>query len=79
MHDNLYNVGSEDEVSIKLLAEIIKDVIGYQQKIIWDSSFPNGIPKKKLDSFKLNKRSWTPEKKLIDGIRSNYEFFLTQI
>ena len=79
MHDSLYNVGSDDEVSIKQLAEIVKDIIGYQGKIIWDSSFPNGTPRKKLDSSRLNKLGWTAEIKLIDGIRSTYEFFLTQI
>ena len=79
LQENLYNVGSEDEVSIKQLAEIVKDVIGYQGKIIWDLSFPNGTPRKKLDSSRLNKLGWTAEIKLIDGIRSTYEFFLTQI
>jgi len=79
LHDSLYNVGSDDEVSIKQLAEIVKDIIGYQGKIIWDSSFPNGTPRKKLDSSRLNKLGWTTEIKLIDGIRSTYEFFLTQI
>lgn len=79
LQNNLYNVGCEDEVSIKQLAEIVKDVIGYQGKIIWDLSFPNGTPRKKLDSSRLNKLGWTAEIKLIDGIRSTYEFFLTQI
>ena len=79
LQDNLYNVGSEDEVSIKHLAEIVKEVIGYQGKIIWDSSFPNGTPRKKLDSSRVNKLGWTAEIKLIDGIRSTYDFFLTQI
>ena len=79
LQDNLYNVGSEDEVSIKQLAEIVKEIIGYQGKIIWDSSFPNGTPRKKLDSSRLNKLGWTAEIKLIDGIRSTYEFFLTQL
>jgi GDP-L-fucose synthase len=79
LQDSLYNVGSDDEVSIKQLAEIVKDIIGYQGKIIWDSSFPNGTPRKKLDSSRLNKLGWTTEIKLIDGIRSTYEFFLTQI
>ena len=79
LQDNLYNVGSEDEVSIKQLAEIVKDIIGYPGKIIWDSSLPNGTPRKKLDSSRLNKLGWTAEIKLIDGIRSTYKFFLTQI
>ena len=79
LNENLYNVGSEDEVSIKKLAEIIKDVIGYQGKINWDSSFPNGTPRKKLDSSKFKSVGWEPKVKLYEGITKTYHSYLSKI
>jgi len=79
LEESLYNVGSGEEISIKELALLIQKIVGHKGEIIWDSTKPNGTPRKKLDSSRLNKLGWTTEIKLIDGIRSTYEFFLTQI
>jgi GDP-L-fucose synthase len=78
LEESLYNIGSGIEVSIKELALLIQEIIGHNGEIIWDSTKPNGTPKKKLDSSRINKLVWKADIKLIDGIRSTYEFFLTQ-
>ena len=79
LHDNLYNVGSEDEVSIKQLAEIIIKVTGYEGEIVWDSTYPNGTPRKKLDSTKLNKLGWRPIIRLPEGINEVYKWYAKNI
>jgi GDP-L-fucose synthase len=79
LQENLYNVGSEDEVSIKQLAEIVKDVIGYQGKIVWDSTYPNGTPRKKLDSSRFKSLGWEPKVKLDEGITKTYHSYLSKI
>ena len=58
---------------------IIQEIVSHNGKIIWDGTKPNGTPRKKLDSSTLNILGWRPKIKLIDGIRSTYDFFLTQI
>ena len=79
LKESFYNVGSGEEITIKELALLIQEIVSHNGKIIWDSTKPNGTPRKKLDSSILNILGWRPEIKLIDGIRSTYEFFLTQL
>ena len=79
MVNHLYNIGSEDEVSINQLAEIIKKVTGYEGKIVWDSNYPNGTPRKKLDSTKLNKLGWRALIRLPEGIKEVYNLYTKSI
>lgn len=67
---NLMNIGSGTEISIKNLANIIKNEVGYEGEIIWDNTKPNGTPRKIMDStlFK-NLTNWKPTTNLVDGIR----------
>lgn len=76
LNNSIYNVGSNDELSILELSKIISETIGYEGKIIWDNSFPNGTPRKKLDSSKLNKLGWKPKINLKEGISKVYRFYL---
>ncbi|MCR4939991.1 MAG: GDP-L-fucose synthase [Treponemataceae bacterium] len=75
------NVGSGKELTIKELAETIKDIV-YEDspdqvcKISWDKSKPNGTPRKLCDITRLLKLGWTPKTDLKDGIRISYEDFL---
>ena len=55
------NVGSEDEISIKDLAELIADLVGYEGSIIWDKSKPDGTPRKKLNYEKFKNLGWKPQ------------------
>ena len=79
MVNHLYNIGSQDEVSINQLAEIIIKVTGYKGEIVWDSTYPNGTPRKKLDSTKLNKLGWRPKIRLPKGINKVYKWYLKSI
>jgi len=72
----LYNIGSGMELTIRELAAIIAEVVGYKGKIKWDSSRPDGTPRKLLDSSRTMALGWRPEIDLRDGIRSAYEWFI---
>ena len=74
--DYLYNVGSGSEISIKELATLVKNTIGYTGEIIWDSSKPDGTPRKLMDSSKMNTLGWKPSVSLEEGIASTYQWFL---
>lgn len=75
LKEDLYNVGSEDEISILELANKIKTITGYTGKIEWDLSYPNGTPRKKLDNTKLRNLGWHSRIKLEEGIRSIYNYY----
>ena len=72
------NVGSGVEVSILELAELIAKVVGYNAKIIWDKSKPDGTPRKLMDTSNLHKLGWKNNRSLFDGINQTYESWLTE-
>lgn len=69
------NVGTGSDVSIKELASIVADAVGYRGKIEWDTSKPDGTPRKLLDVSKLAKAGWKSSISLKDGIRSTVEWY----
>ncbi|XP_075475122.1 putative GDP-L-fucose synthase 2 [Primulina tabacum] len=73
------NVGSGKEVSIKELAGLIKEVVGYQGKIVWDSSKPDGTPRKLMDSSKLASLGWEPKISLKEGLEDTYRWYLENV
>jgi GDP-L-fucose synthase len=73
------NVGSGEELSIFELANVVKKVTGFEGSIIWDSSKPNGTPRKMLDSSKLISTGWAPRIDLISGMKETYTRFRNQI
>ena len=70
------NVGSSSEVSIKGLAETIAKVVGYEAELVFDSSKPDGTPRKLMDSGRLHELGWNNVRSLEDGIASTYEHWL---
>ena len=70
------NAGSGKELTIKELAELVAKVVGYQGEIRWDTSKPNGTPRKLLDVSKAEQLGWSYQTELEDGIRLAYEDFL---
>ena len=65
----IVNIGSGEEISIKDLATLIKDIVGYNGKICFDESFPDGTPRKLLDSSKLKSLGWKHNVNLKQGIK----------
>jgi GDP-L-fucose synthase len=74
--DNLFNVGSGADLTIKQLAELIQKIVGHQGKILWDSSKPDGTPRKLMNVSKMTQAGWQAKIGLEEGIRSTYQWFL---
>ena len=70
------NAGTGKELTIKALTELVANVVGYHGRIEWDTTRPNGTPRKLLDVSKATKLGWTYKTELEDGIRLTYEDFL---
>ena len=70
------NVGSGNEVTIKELAECIKEIVNYQGGIKFNNSFPDGVSSKLLDSTRINNLGWKVKINLYDGIKESYKCFL---
>ena len=77
--EHLYNVGTGVDITIKKLAETIQKITGHQGKINWDSSKPDGTPRKLMDVSKMNELGWKHEVDLEEGIQKTYEWFLNNI
>lgn len=74
--DETVNAGTGKEITIKGLTELVAKVVGYTGKIKWDTSKPNGTPRKLLDVSKAASLGWRYKTELEDGIRLTYEDFL---
>ena len=73
--DEHINVGTGEDVTIKELAETIVDVVGYKNDYEWDTSKPNGTPRKVLNVDKMKSLGWEPKISLRDGIESTYAWY----
>lgn len=74
-----YNVGYGEDISIKELAEMIAEIIGYKGKIVWDREKPDGTPRKLMDSSKFRSLGWKPKIDLKTGIKQTYQWYLKNI
>ncbi len=72
------NVGFGSDVTIKELAETVKDIVGFNGKMVFDTSKPNGTPRKLMDSGRLFNTGWKPQVELKDGIALAYQDFLSK-
>ncbi len=70
------NVGTGEDLSIHELAEMVRDVVYPQARIVFDASRPDGPPRKLLDVSRLRDLGWTPRLSLRSGIESTYRWFL---
>ena len=77
--DYLYNIGTGKDVTIRELAETIQRIIGFNGKIIWDSSKPDGTPRKLMDVSKMFSVGWSYSTELEKGIEKTYQWFLDNI
>ena len=69
------NVGTGEDISIKNLAELIAEVVGYKNDVDWDTSKPNGTPRKLLDVSKINNLGWKSKIGLREGIQDTYNWY----
>jgi GDP-L-fucose synthase len=72
----LVNIGTGEDVTIKKLADLVKQIVGFQGEIVWDSSKPDGTPRKLMDVSKLHGLGWHHKIALEDGIKLAYQDFL---
>src|SRR6266516_3275963 len=72
----IINVGCGEDISIRELAELICDIVGFEGELAWDGTKPDGTPRKLLDVSKLRALGWKPSIPLRDGIARTYEWFL---
>jgi GDP-L-fucose synthase len=77
--EHLYNVGSGTDVTIKELAETIQKAVGHEGKIVWDSSKPDGTPRKLMDVSKMKEVGWQSSTELNEGIAKTYQWFLENV
>ncbi len=75
----ILNVGTGTDITIKNLAEIVKKIVEFEGEILWDSTKPDGVPRKLLDVSKINSLGWKHKIELEEGIRSTYKWYLQKI
>ncbi|EHM01996.1 putative GDP-L-fucose synthetase [Acetobacteraceae bacterium AT-5844] len=73
------NVGFGDDVTIRELAEAIRGVVGFEGELTFDTSKPDGTPRKLMDSSRLNAMGWRPSISLEAGLRSTYAWYLENV
>lgn len=73
------NVGTGTDLSIRDLAEMVRSVVGFDGEIVWDSSKPDGTPRKLLDVSRIKALGWEPKISLREGIASTYEWYLSSL
>jgi GDP-L-fucose synthase len=75
----IINVGCGEDISIRELAELICDIVGFEGQLAWDDTKPDGTPRKLLDVTRLQNLGWRPTIPLRDGIAQTYEWFLKDV
>jgi GDP-L-fucose synthase len=75
----IINVGYGEDLTIRELAELICEVVGFNGKLSWDKTKPDGTPRKLLDVTKIKKLGWTPTIPLREGIAQTYNWFLKNV
>jgi GDP-L-fucose synthase len=74
----IVNVGWGRDISIAELAETVRGIVGFEGEIVYDTSKPDGTPRKLLDTSRLSALGWSPSMSLADGIRGTYEWYCAQ-
>jgi len=73
----LVNVTKGDDIQLKDLFEMVREVVGFNGKIEYDTSKPNGTPRKMMDATKIKSLGWEPKISLKEGIKKAYAWYLT--
>jgi GDP-L-fucose synthase len=75
----MINAGSSEEISIKQLAKTIAQIVGFEGELIWDTSKPDGTPKKLMDNSKINQLGWKSTTPLKKGLEAMYQWYLKSL
>ncbi|MFC1593786.1 GDP-L-fucose synthase family protein [Candidatus Omnitrophota bacterium] len=73
----IINIGSGQEVTLQELADTISDIVGFSGTITWDTSRPDGTPRKRLNMSKINALGWKPKTTLREGIQKMYQWYMS--
>ena len=73
------NIGTGKEVTIRQLAEIVKETVGYEGRIVWNDQMPDGTPRKLTDVTMLHELGWTHKVELPEGVKLAYDWFRENI
>ena len=76
LKENIYNIGTGTDITIKNLAKVIQEVTSHKGDIVWDINKPDGTPRKLLDISKIKKLGFSHYYSLNDGLAKTYEWFL---
>ncbi|MCM3127718.1 GDP-L-fucose synthase family protein [Paenibacillus provencensis] len=76
--DEIINIGVGEDIAIKALAELIQQIVGFEGKIVYNTSAPDGTPRKLVDVTKINQLGWSAKIPLKEGIESVYEAFCAE-
>ncbi len=75
--ENMFvNVGVGEDLTIKELAELVRDTVGFKGDIVWNTAMPDGTPQKRMDVSRLNAMGWKAEHSLADGLGKAYAWYL---
>ncbi len=77
--DEHINVGTGEDLTIRALAELVREVVGFSGEIVYDASKPDGTPRKLLDISRLRGIGWKPRISLREGVESTYAWFLGHV
>jgi GDP-L-fucose synthase len=75
----IVNIGTGEDISIKEIAELIKEVVDFKGEIDWDKTKPDGTPRKLLDVSRLHNLGWRHKINLADGLKSYYQWYLNNL
>lgn len=76
---DIINVGTGTDVTIAELATLVKDVVGYRGRLVFDSTKPDGMPRKVLDVSRIHALGWRAQVALADGVRETYRWFVANV
>jgi len=74
--NGMFNVGVGEDIEIREVAELIRQTVGFQGDVVFDTTKPDGTPRKLMDVSRIRSLGWSPKIKLADGIASTYQWFL---
>ena len=69
------NVGTGKELTIKALAQLVVEAVGFEGEVVWDATKPDGTPRKLIDVSKLHSLGWTHKVEIEDGVKKLFEWY----